>query len=188
MQQINSKQLAIILRELQKTLNLDGDVVELGCYQGDTSLELAKVLRHTDKKLYLYDSFEGLPEKSNADCSSAGENFQLGELKASKAAVTARFKKAGLPLPFIKKAWFSDLKTSDLPNKVCFAFLDGDFYESIRDSLELLNGKLDKDSVVVIDDYQSEALPGVRSAVDEWLNKNPEAKLRIENSLATITI
>ena len=46
--------------------NIDGDVVELGCFVGESSKYLMKTLIETksDKKLYVYDSFEGLPDLS----------------------------------------------------------------------------------------------------------------------------
>jgi len=188
MPQIDRMELKIILRELERALDADGDAVEFGCYRGDTSLELARAIRNTNKQLWLYDSFEGLPEKSNVDCSSAGEAFQLGELKATKVALVNRFRKTNLPLPSIKKGWFSELTNQDLPEKICFAFLDGDFYLSIKDSLRLIQDKLTAGAIIVVDDYQSEALPGVRQAVNEWLIKNPRRKLRVEKSLAIISI
>ena len=87
------------------------------------------------KKLWIYDSFEGLPEKSEVDESVLGLAFRGGELAVTKREVKERFLRAGLPVPVIKKAWFKDLGEADLPNKIAFAFLDGDFYESIKDSL-----------------------------------------------------
>ena len=71
-------------------------------------------------------------------------------------------------MPVIKKAWFKDLVESDLPEKIAFAFLDGDFYESIRDSLKLVVPKMVRGGVLVVHDYTNPALPGVSKAVDEF--------------------
>ncbi len=120
------------------------------------------------KRLWIYDSFEGLPEKSRFDESVLGENFKGGELFVTKREVKERFLRAGLPVPVIKKGWFSELEASDLPEKIAFAFLDGDFYESIRDSLKLVGPKMSDEGVLVVHDYTNPALPGVRRAVDEW--------------------
>ena len=55
--QIPTRELTIIQDELRVVLNLPGDVVEFGCYAGDTSVELAKVMQDSiDKWLRLYDS------------------------------------------------------------------------------------------------------------------------------------
>ena len=69
----------------------------------------------------------------------------------------------------IKKVWFSDLTEGDLPEKIAFAFLDGDFYDSIKDSLRLIEDKMGVGTVVIVHDYDNLALPGVSKAVDEWL-------------------
>ena len=44
MQQVSDKETKIILERAQKALALEGDFVELGCYRGDTSLLLQKLL------------------------------------------------------------------------------------------------------------------------------------------------
>ena len=123
-----------ILEVARDCLEVAGDFVELGCYKGDTSLLLADLLRGTGKLLYIYDSFEGLPEKRAEDESAVGENFKGGELYVTKRAVKERFLRANLPVPVIKKAWFNELTDADLPEKIAFAFLDGDFYEFSKTS------------------------------------------------------
>ncbi len=185
--QISEAELKVILRELTAVLGrrVAGEVVELGCYNGGTSVLLGQLLHPTNKQLYLYDSFSGLPEKSVVDASPAGLQFKTGELLASRSLVEKRFKQAGLRRPRIKKAWFSELTPSDLPEEICFAFLDGDYYESIHDSLKLVWPKLAEGAVVVVDDYTNEALPGAARAVDEWLSTH-NSELRVEQSLAII--
>jgi O-methyltransferase len=187
--QFDERELAVLLRELQKVINrgVAGDIVELGCYKGATSVEIATKLQllQADKKLYLYDSFAGLPEKLKQDDSPAGIQFVAGELPASKHDVITAFKKAHMPVPAIKKGWFSDLTPGDLPDTIALAFLDGDFYDSITDSLRLVWPKLSEGAVVLVDDYQNEALPGAQKAVDTWLKTHP-ATLLVEASLAVI--
>ena len=129
-------------------------------------------------RLFIYDSFEGLPEKTESDESALGVDFKKGELVITKREVKQRFLKANLPVPVIKKAWFSDLKPEDLPEEIAFAFLDGDFYESIKDSLKLVMPKMVEDGALVIHDYSNPALPGVRKAVDEFVTSK-SLKFRI---------
>ena len=126
----------------------------------------------TSKKLWIYDSFEGLPEKSEFDESVMGVDFKKGELPVTKREVKTRFLRAGLPVPVIKKAWFKDLTSEDMPEKVAFSFLDGDFYESIRDSLRLVGPLMANGGIMVVHDYANPALPGVKRAVDEWVREH----------------
>jgi O-methyltransferase len=185
--QVNHAELRVILRELEKVLKkgVDGDVVELGCYVGTTSLFLQRMLRGTSKTLHVYDSFAGLPPKVAADASPAGEQFKQGELTASKAQLIKHFKQAGLPLPVIHKCWFEELTLADTPDTISFAFLDGDFYTSILASLKVVWPKLAPGAVIVIDDYQTEALPGVRQALKEW-SRDHSFTVRAEASLAIV--
>jgi O-methyltransferase len=174
-----------IIELARNQLSCQGDFVELGCYKGDTSLLLAEVLKGTEKKLWIYDSFEGLPEKSEADESALGMNFKGGELYVTKREVKERFLRAGLPVPVIKKAWFNELLDGDLPKEIALAFLDGDFYESIRDSLKLVESKMAEGGVIVVHDYQNPALPGVAKAVDEWVREQKKT-INIYQSMAII--
>jgi O-methyltransferase len=104
--QVDSREIDIIVRELSKVLNgnIEGDVVELGCYVGTTSVFLAKTLMtHNSKKLYVYDSFAGLPAKESRDVSPLGESLKSGELFASKKDFIRNMHKAGVAMPIIKK-------------------------------------------------------------------------------------
>jgi len=170
--QIRPDELLVLLTELKKVLDqgVEGDVVELGCYEGTSALFEQRLLQELapDKKLWLYDSFEGLPDKTIQDESALGTQFKQGELKASKAVLAKNFVKAGLKIPEIKRAWFYELDPSDLPDQICFAFLDGDFYESILDSLKLVWPKMAQGGVIIVDDYQNQALPGAAQAVNEF--------------------
>ena len=167
--QVSEAETERIIDLAKKCLEVNGDFVELGCYKGDTSLLLADVLRDSGKKLWIYDSFEGLPEKSTEDESELGKDFQKGVLGVTKREVKERFLRAGLPVPVIKKAWFSDLIADDLPKEIAFAFLDGDLYESIKDSLRLVGDRVVPGGVTLVHDYNNPALPGVARAVDEWM-------------------
>ena len=186
-EQVSEKETTRILELARECLDVSGDYVEMGCYRGDTSLLLAEILQGYNrdvaveklvKKLWIYDSFEGLPGKSANDDSVLGVNFKSGELLVTKREVKERFLRAGLPVPVIKKAWFKDLTSDDLPPEIAFAFLDGDFYESIRDSLELVVPKMNDKGVIVVHDYTNPALPGVKRAVDELINID-NAKFRM---------
>ncbi|MBR2994455.1 class I SAM-dependent methyltransferase [Candidatus Saccharibacteria bacterium] len=193
--QVSEAETKRILELAKKCLKVPGDFVELGCYKGDTSLLLAEILRDFNrdmivekpvekdvkkmgktceklqKKLWIYDSFEGLPEKTQEDRSVLGNSFKGGELFVTKREVKERFLRAGLMVPVIKKGWFSELLTDDLPSEIAFAFLDGDFYESIKNSLKLVVPKMSKGGILVVHDYNNPALPGVKKAVDEWKQK-----------------
>ena len=171
--QVNTAQLRVILQELEKTLQkgVEGDIVEFGCYIGTTSLFIRRLLdlHRQTQTFHVYDSFEGLPEKSARDTSGAGEQFKAGTLRVSKKQLLHEFQKAHLMPPVIHKGWFGKLGAAEVPKQIAFAFLDGDFYESIKDSLMLVLPRMSPGGTIIVDDYAREALPGVAKAVHELL-------------------
>ena len=190
--QVDAKELGVLLRELEKVLKsgATGNIVEFGCYVGTTSLFIRRLLDAYDftGELHVYDSFMGLPEKTQADNSAAGEQFKAGELLAPRKTFVQSFKKAGLKLPTIHKGWFADFTPDDVPESIIFAFFDGDFYGSIADSFRACDGKFHEKAIVIVDDYANEALPGAARAVDKWLANNRQYTSRTESSLAIIHI
>ena len=186
--QVEWREIEVILRELRKTKDVCGDVVEFGCYVGTTSVFLARELEAwmSSKQLWLYDSFEGLPEKSREDINSLGEGFKKGELFATKKQLISNLKKARIrQLPKMTKAWFNKLDESQVPEKISFAFLDGDYYHSILDSLKLIWSKLERGAIIVVDDYGNHSLPAASKAVDDWCNRYNIPK-KVESSLAIL--
>jgi len=185
--QVDAKELLVVLRELDKSLKAPGAVVEFGCYIGTTSLYIQRVLdlNSDTRDFHVYDSFEGLPSKSSQDQSPLGIQFKEGELTATKKQFIQEFKKAKLAQPYIHKGWFDQIATSDVPSQIAFAFLDGDYYDSIRSSLLLIESRLAPGATIVVDDYANEALPGASRAVNEWCKKNGYIP-NVEHSLAVI--
>jgi O-methyltransferase len=188
--QVNKEQVSVILRKLLRTIDngVDGAVVEFGCYIGTTSLFIRRLLdmQQESREFHVYDSFAGLPPKSPQDSSAAGHQFIAGELAVSKKDFLREFQKAGLRTPVVHKGWFSELTEADVPDRIAFAFLDGDFYESIRDSLRLVLPRLVPGATIIIDDYTREALPGVAKAAHELLPADLQAGLFTVHNLAII--
>jgi len=188
-EQVNEREITVILRELTRLLTNDtpGDVVEFGCYIGTTSVFLAEKLQKTDRHLWLYDSFAGLPEKTKEDTSAAGDHFKVGELLATRKQLEHNLHRFDRSLFSIKKAWFSDLETKDIPNKIALAFLDGDYYQSILDPLKLIWDHMTPGGIIIVDDYDNAALPGAARAVHTWLASH-NVPFKQEQGLALLQI
>lgn len=184
-EQVNEQEIAVILRELSKLLedNTPGDVVEFGCYIGTTSVFLAEKLQKTGRHVWLYDSFEGLPDKTKEDTSAAGDHFKTGELVATKKQLEQNLRRFDRNLIKIKKGWFSDLTEKDVPGQIALAFLDGDYYQSIIDPLRLIWDHMAPGGIIIVDDYDNPALPGAAKAVHKWVEAH-HLVLRHEHGLA----
>jgi O-methyltransferase len=169
---ISEGQIVKIVEYLVKALdsNIEGDVVELGCYVGESSKYIMKTLQEVGfkKQLYVYDSFEGLPNLSKYEEVSG---WKPGTLKTTQEVFESNFKQNNLPLPVITKGWFKDIPSDRLPQKISFAFLDGDFYESIYDSLLKVYDRVVDGGYICFHDYDRPDLPGVRAAITDFLKE-----------------
>ena len=147
--------------------NIDGDVVELGCFVGESSKYLMKTLIETksDKKLYVYDSFEGLPDLSKWEINTG---WKPRTLVTNEDVLTSNFINNNLPTPIITKGWFCDIPENRLPEKISFAFLDGDFYDSIYDSLVKVYDRVVDGGYIFFHDYKRNDLPGVEAAIKDF--------------------
>ena len=166
---INGEQIKKLVEYLLDAIenDIDGDVVELGCYVGESSKYLMKTLIETnsDKKLYVYDSFEGLPDLSKWEINTG---WRPRTLVTSEDVLTSNFIENNLPPPIITKGWFCDIPNDRLPEKISFAFLDGDFYDSIYDSLVKVYDRVVDGGYIFFHDYKRNDLPGVEAAIKDF--------------------
>ncbi len=167
-----------IIDSLVKTSKVKGDICEFGVAQGKTSKLIAYLIKDMKKKLYLFDSFQGLPRPSKED-TLINDIFSLGNIQAYEGKMChpkhkvlkeiskVKFSKKKL---IINEGFFNqeNLHKYSLPNYVSFAYIDFDFYQPILDALKSLENKLTLKSIVIIDDY-GHFSSGVKKAVDLWL-------------------
>jgi O-methyltransferase len=96
-----------------------GDLVECGVWRGGSALLMAEVLERSaaaDRKVWLFDSFEGLPEPEEVDGPGAlrysedkDDPMYLDNCRADVEAVTASAREWGLEgRTRIVKGWFDD--------------------------------------------------------------------------------
>jgi O-methyltransferase len=151
-----------------ESLKTRGDIVEFGCYRGVTGAYLSRM---SNRRVWLFDSFEGLPEQSVKDI---GTRLPAGKFKTSITTVKANFARILARKPRIVKSWYNDLKPSQLPRRISFAHLDSDYYESVLQSLRLVYPKMSVGAYCLIHDYNCDFIHGVKLAVDEFMSDKPE--------------
>jgi O-methyltransferase len=122
----------------------------------------------SNKEFYVYDSFEGLPALSKYE---ENTGWRAGTLKTSQDILEQNFLNNGLRPPVCFKSWFKDVPEDKIPQNISFAFLDGDFYDSIYDSLVKVFDKLSIGGIIVFHDYERPDLPGVKAAIDTFLKE-----------------
>lgn len=168
-----------IIQGLWRTRNLEGDVCEFGVAQGETSALIAnELLRSGSRTLHLFDSFAGLPRPTAMD-ELKDDIFSLGSMAAYEGTMSCpedmvRARLASVSFPeqrtVVHKGFVESVLATDpaLPRRVSFAYLDFDFYEPIKLTLEYLHGVTPPGAVVIVDDYDFFST-GAKTAVDEFV-------------------
>lgn len=162
--------MANLMHYVLQTSALPGDMAEFGCHMGRSAVLMAHL---SSKPLWLYDSFQGLPSRTPQD-EGALKHFKQGHLTTTRAKLDEYFKKYTVREPIVHEGWFNSIPTDKLPERLCFAHLDGDLYESIRDSIRLVYPRLVKGGACLIDDYGWTGLAGVKIAVDDYMKDKRE--------------
>ena len=162
-------QVRSIFDRLIEVQRLPGDVIEFGAYQGAISFFLALCIRDLglDKKVWMLDSFAGLPEPNP----SIDGAFKAGTMASSLEAVTKARSQLGLDkLVEIRAGWFNESVTRIGKNiRYCLAHLDADLYQSTRTALDYVFPRLSDGGALVFDDCLCFDATGVIKAVHEVL-------------------
>jgi hypothetical protein len=169
-----------IIEALYKCRDVRGDICEFGVAQGETSALMANEIKDLiEKRLHLFDSFEGLPKPTDKD-QLKDDIFSLGSMDAYTGTMSCpeemvhrRLNAISFPSAryVIHKGWVEELirKDQHLPKEVSFAYVDLDFYGPVKSTLEFLDSVTRKGSIIIVDDYDFFST-GVKTAVDEFVN------------------
>ena len=168
---------AYILSALKKTKPIEGDWCEYGVAHGRTSALLAQVLLELNisKKIYFYDSFEGLPNPHKKDV-LINDLYDLKKMSAYAGKFNFPEEVLIRELSTVSnnnnyyniiKGWINpDLLKQSSPTKVSFAYLDMDFYQSTFDVLIFLTQAMSKGGIAIVDDFGFFS-SAIKAAVDE---------------------
>ena len=164
--------------------NIPGDIVECGTWKGGSCMLCAFALQelgHTERKLWLYDTFEGMSLPTPADVRYDGRDAaavwrnEHGGHKwcyAPLGEVRKNMLSTGYPPDNIEfvKGKVEDTLTRTVPQKISILRLDTDWYESTLLELNVLFPLLVEGGVLLLDDYGYWL--GSKKAVDEYVQEN----------------
>ncbi len=180
--------------------DIPGAIVECGVWRGGSMMVAAKTLmrlKQCDRKLYLYDTYEGLPKpqsdidvdmwdqraidgwmpKRDSDTSSSWAKAELEEVRKNLLAT-------GYPpenIVFVK-GMVEETIPAQTPDAIALLRLDTDWYQSTKHEMTYLFPLLEQNGIVIFDDYGH--FKGARKAVDEYIaeHKIPLLLNRIDYS------
>jgi len=172
------------LRESVKYIirhNVPGSIVECGVWKGGSMMTVAKTLLEleTERDLYLFDTFEGMPPPTAVDVDLYG-------VQADVLLKTNPMTPAIAPFEEVCRNMYStgynparinlvrgkveDTLPRAAPREIALLRLDTDWYQSTLHELVHLYPRLIKGGILIIDDYGH--FVGSRKAVDEYFQEN----------------
>lgn len=179
----NPTEALYIIDAISKVSMISGDVCEFGIAQGATSALIANELRNGNKKLWLFDSFKGLPKPTDKD-KLIDDFFNLGDIHAYEGSmafdvyrvkdrlreISIDEKNINIVAGFIEET----INNNQLPEQVSFAYVDFDFYEPIKIALNYLHRVVAAGGIIIVDDYDFFST-GAKTAVDEFMAEYTDA-------------
>ena len=176
---------------------IPGNLVECGVWKGGSCMLIAKALKlfgDSDRKIYLYDTYEGMPKPTKEDVISWNGRSVLEKWEEDKSGIKDNFGSWAVGLEEVKDNVLSTGYPEDLfvfvpgdvaltlkdkkPDKISLLRLDTDWYASTVEELETLYPLLSNRGVLIIDDYGH--FDGARKAVDEYFENIPILLNRID--------
>ncbi|MBI4423372.1 MAG: class I SAM-dependent methyltransferase [Elusimicrobia bacterium] len=158
---------------------LDGAIAECGVAQGGAAALMALVAaRFGDRRdIWLFDSFEGLPEPGQNDFKNGSTGNHIRELPPGsclgtqpevEALLFGRFRLSRARIRLVK-GWFENTLKPNAPQvgRIAVLRIDADWYESVKCCLETLFDQVVAKGFLIVDDYFS--CFGAQKAVDEFL-------------------
>jgi O-methyltransferase len=169
-----------------------GALVECGVWRGGSSMVMAHTMLTigvSDRELWLYDTFEGMPLPEEADkdfmgvqaadhlTAAAGDRDDPVVAYASLDEVRANVQTVGYPAELVRYVVGQVEHTipAQAPSEIALLRLDTDWESSTRHELEHLWPRLAVGGVLIIDDYGHWS--GARQAVDGYFAARDDAPL-----------
>jgi O-methyltransferase len=166
--------------------SIPGDIVECGVWRGGSMLAAAKIMKQRNslqRKLFLFDTYEGMNKPIEVDVSVMGTNAvaKFNSLKTSESSsaycdATLDDVKQTMSLSdypdcniIYKKGMVENTLPCNEINRIALLRLDTDWYESTKHELVHLYDKVVSGGVLIIDDYGY--WKGAKKAVDEFFQE-----------------
>jgi O-methyltransferase len=156
--------------------NIKGSLAEVGVWRGDTSALIHRIL--PDRELFLFDTFEGFPEK---DAGKKMDRFNDTSVEMVKR------KLGDCSNVVIRKGYFPETATGLEDERFAFVMCDVDLYAPTLAFLKFFYPKVTKGGYFVLHDYNCpESNMAVSKAVDEFMKDKEEPLVDVPDMFGTV--
>lgn len=151
---------------LEKHKDINGVMIEVGVWRGGLAKIMAEVV--PSKKLFLFDTFTGIPFTDKNDNFHKVGHFKETDIDFVKEFVGHKDRVE------IVEGIFPESGVVLNNKQISIAHIDVDVYQSYKETLEFIYDKMSIGGLVVLDDYNVKTCEGATIAVDEFLKDKPE--------------
>ena len=158
------------LAEVFREENISGACAEVGVFRGES----AKKINHYfhDRKLHLYDTFEGFSEMDiEIENQFGSRHVKEGQFGDTSLQIVMEHMETPENV-IIHKGYFPDT-AAGLEDKFCFVRIDLDLYAPTKSALDIFTPLMSGGGVILVHDYFGSQYPGIKKVVNEFLSKNP---------------
>src|SRR4030095_3384602 len=143
--------LELISFEITKR-GLKGNVAELGVYKGKFARYINQFF--PDRKLYLFDTFEGFDKGDIAN--ERSKNYSSGSQDFSDTSISAVLKQMPFPDHCIPVKGFFPESAKEIDDSFVLVSLDADLYDPIYAGLHFFFPRLVKGGYILIHDFNND--------------------------------
>lgn len=162
-----------IFQAIEATKHIDGDIVEIGTFQGASARATLNYLKriNLDKKCYFFDTYEGFTyDEAQNSQDQIWSNTHTDTSIEQVQSYLSHYDNFDL----IKSNIIKD-SIPDKIKKICVANIDVDMYEAVKGALYKVKDLIVTNGIIICEDYgHTPALIGAQKAVDEFLEENPD--------------
>ena len=159
--------------------NIPGDFVECGVWRGGSSMLMVLTLLQlgvVNRPVWLYDTYSGMTKPGDEDGETEKQEWEKLQTGADQSnwclaqqeEVATNLRSTGYPFSMLQfvKGKVEDTIPAHIPDQIAMLRLDTDWYASTRHELIHLYPRLQKNGVLLLDDYGY--WKGCRKATDEY--------------------
>ena len=164
---------------------IPGDVVECGVARGGSAALMALALKNlgSDKTVWLFDTFEGIPAATTDDPDYEIASLYTGAFRGELEELRGTFKKLGIldKFQFVQGRFEETLPQAKV-GPIALLHIDGDWYSSVKACLDNLYDRVSPGGIIQLDDYGF--WQGAEKATDEFLSKRnlPRELIKLDYS------
>lgn len=161
--------------------DIPGDFVECGVYHGFSFAVITSYLgfENIDKNLYLYDTYEGIPEEYNSE--NRSNSVYQQQISNDQDAIYNNVKNKFAKYENVKivRGIVPDSFEQACPEKIAFLHIDMNSAKSEIAALEVLFDKVTSKGMIIFDDYGWSGYVKQKIAEDEFMKKRDHSILEL---------